>query len=122
MTKEEIGSILKKLRISSGKTQKEIAELLGRKQQIIGHWETGYSQPDANTLFLLCDLYGTTVDHAFGFNKNNRLIDNNLTASKLETIKRIEKMSDNEVNAILAFINSLDNVTAIMSGQSKESE
>ena len=56
MTKTEIGSILKELRVSSGKTQKEVAELLGRKQQIVGHWETGYSQPDANTLFTLCDI------------------------------------------------------------------
>ena len=69
MTKAEIGTILKELRIKSGKTQKEVAEILGRKQQIIGHWETGYSQPDANTLFTLCDIYGTTVDDAFGFNK-----------------------------------------------------
>lgn len=70
MTKEEIGSILKQLRIASGKTQKEVAEMLGRKQQIVGHWETGYSQPDANTLFMLCDIYGTTVDDAFGFKKS----------------------------------------------------
>ena len=69
MTKTEIGSILKELRVSSGKTQKEVAELLGRKQQIVGHWETGYSQPDANTLFTLCDIYGTSVDVAFGFKK-----------------------------------------------------
>lgn len=71
MTKEEIGSILKQLRIASGKTQKEVAEILGRKQQIVGHWETGYSQPDANTLFTLCEIYGTTVDSAFGFKKTN---------------------------------------------------
>lgn len=71
MTKEQIGSILKELRISSGKTQREVAELLGRKQPIVGHWETGYAQPDANTLFTLCDIYGTTVDEAFGFKKED---------------------------------------------------
>lgn len=71
MTKEEIGYVLKQLRISCGMTQKEVAEKIGRKQQIIGHWETGYSQPDANTLFTLCDIYGTSVDEAFGFKKEN---------------------------------------------------
>ena len=70
ITREEIGRVLKNLRLASGKTQKEVAEQLGRKQQIVGHWETGYSQPDANTLFTLCDIYGTTVDEAFGFKKN----------------------------------------------------
>lgn len=71
MTKEDIGLVLKKLRTSRGLTQKEVAEKLGRKQQVVGHWETGYAQPDANTLFTLCDIYGVTVDDAFGFQKNN---------------------------------------------------
>lgn len=71
MTKEDIGLVLKKLRTSRGLTQKEVAEKLGRKQQVVGHWETGYAQPDANTLFTLCGIYGVTVDDAFGFQKNN---------------------------------------------------
>lgn len=74
MTKEQIGSVLKELRLESGKTQKEVAGLLGRKQQIVGHWETGYAQPDANTLFTLCEIYGTTVDAAFGFKKKDIII------------------------------------------------
>ncbi len=69
MTKEEIGAKLRAQRISCGMTQQEVAEKIGRKQPIIGHWETGYSQPDANTLFTLCDIYNTTVDEVFGFSK-----------------------------------------------------
>lgn len=90
MTKEEIGQILKELRLSCGKTQKEVAELLGRKQQIVGHWETGYAQPDANTLFTLCDIYGTTVDAAFGFKKAN------LTISKkdVELLQKYQDLDD----------------------------
>ena len=67
MTKEEIGQILRGLRTSAGMTQKDVAEAIGRKQQVVGHWETGYSQPDANTLFVLCDLYGADINEAFGF-------------------------------------------------------
>lgn len=67
MTRNEISNILKELRISSGFTQKEIAEKLNKKQQTIASWESAQSQPDANTLFILCSLYGTTVDKAFGF-------------------------------------------------------
>ena len=52
-------------------TQQEVANKIGRKQPIIGHWETGYSQPDANTLFTLCDIFGTTVDEVFGFKKKD---------------------------------------------------
>ena len=67
LTKEEIGQILKGLRVRAGMTQKEVAEAIGRKQQVIGHWETGYSQPDANTLFVLCDMYNADINEAFGF-------------------------------------------------------
>lgn len=65
MTKEEIGKILKEARINAGMTQAQVAEILGRRQQIIGHWETGYSQPDANTFFVLCDIYKISIDDAF---------------------------------------------------------
>lgn len=98
MTKEEIGSVLKQLRISSGKTQKEVAEILGRKQQIVGHWETGYSQPDANTLFMLCDIYGTTVDDAFGF-KKPRLSSSDLKF--IEKYRSLDPYGQETVNMIL---------------------
>lgn len=90
MAKEEIGQILKELRLSCGKTQKEVAELLGRKQQIVGHWETGYSQPDANTLFTLCDIYGTTVDAAFGFKKSNM----NISRKDIELLQKYHYLDD----------------------------
>ena len=67
MTKLEIAKILKSCRISAGFTQSEAASKIGRPQQTLASWETGKSQPDANTLFALCDLYGVSVDHAFGY-------------------------------------------------------
>ncbi len=87
MTKEEIGAKLKAKRISCGMTQQEVAEKIGRKQPIVGHWETGYSQPDANTLFLLCDIYGTTVDDVFGFQKNS-----DISISEYDHIKKYRSL------------------------------
>lgn len=66
MTKQEIGRVLRAAREAKEMTQKQVAEMLGRRQQIVGHWETGYAQPDANTLFELCDIYGLSIDEAFG--------------------------------------------------------
>ena len=74
MTKAEIGTILKELRIKSGKTQKEVAEILGRKQQIIGHW----------------DIYGTTVDDAFGFNKKT----DTLSSDDFILLKKYHSLDD----------------------------
>lgn len=66
MTKEEIGAVLKSAKERRGLTQLQVAETLGKRQQTIGNWETGYAQPDANTLFALCDLYNISIDDAFG--------------------------------------------------------
>lgn len=98
MTKEEIGNILKQLRVSSGKTQKEVAKILGRNQQVVGHWETGYSQPDANTLFTLCDIYGTTVDEAFGFKKGGVSI---FDLKFLERYHSLDDIGKTHVNYVL---------------------
>lgn len=70
MTKEEIGRIIKESRISAGLTQFQVAEALGRTQNVISAWEMGRSQPDANTLFELFRVLGRSVDEAFGFQKN----------------------------------------------------
>lgn len=69
MTKLEIAGILKSIRKSTGLTQQQLADRMGKSQQIIGHWETGYSQPDMNTLFELFDMYGVSLDETF-LNRN----------------------------------------------------
>lgn len=72
MTKQEIGAILMGLREKAGKSREEVAELLGKSVKTIGHWETGYAQPDANTLFLLCTIYGADLNEAFGFDDTKK--------------------------------------------------
>lgn len=72
MTKDEIAAVLKKIRLDAGMTQREAATKINRKQQTLASWETGQSQPDANTLFVLCSVYGTTVDRAFGFTDDKK--------------------------------------------------
>ena len=80
MTREEIANVLKSLRINTGLTQAQAAEKIGRKQQTLASWETGQSQPDANTLFLLCNLYNASIDEAFGFKTKRRTITNQESA------------------------------------------
>jgi len=72
-SKQEIAEILKKTRAGAGYTQVTASEAIGRKRQTLSSWETGQSQPDANTLFELFELYGASVDEAFGFKKEETL-------------------------------------------------
>ncbi len=94
MNKKDLGKILKELRIASNLTQKDVAQALGRKQQVIGSWENGISQPDVLSLFELCDLYGTTVDRVFNFtNDYNRLTDLLINKSNKLSIESKEKLN-----------------------------
>lgn len=69
-TKEEIGQVIKESRLAAGLTQTQVAKALNRPQQTIASWESGKSQPDANTLFVLFKVLGRSVDEAFGFSSS----------------------------------------------------
>ena len=108
MTKEEIGLVLKELRVSCNMTQKEVAEKIGRTQQIVGHWETGYAQPDANTLFTLCSIYGVTVDDAFGFQRKE-----SISKEDYERIRKYKLISDYSPDGAVVVDTVLDREYAI---------
>ncbi len=91
MTKAEIAAILKNLRKMSGLTQQQLADLMGRSQQVIGHWETGYSQPDISTLLALFELYDKSIDEAF-LNTEPVSIDKDYQRFKKDVTKQLRLM------------------------------
>ena len=102
MTKDDIAAVLKQLRLKSGYTQREAAELLGKKQQTVASWETGQSQPDANTLFFICSIYGTTVDEAFGFTHDRK----NISSKDIELLEKyhaLDALGQSHVDAVLSW-------------------
>lgn len=105
LSKQEIGAILRRLREQTGYTQKEVAEHFGRNQQIVGHWETGYSQPDAGTLFELCDFYGADISKAFGFNSTQAncspLL---LTPSEEDLLAQYRRLTPSQQSAVLQMV------------------
>lgn len=101
MTKQEIGQILRAAREAKGLTQKQVATEIGRKQQVVGHWETGYAQPDANTLFELCDLYGISVDEAFGKKKEEKKELTKEATALAEAFDRLDAPGKAAVMAVL---------------------
>ena len=117
MTKEEIGLVLKELRVSCNMTQKEVAEKIGRTQQIVGHWETGYAQPDANTLFTLCSIYGVTVDDAFGFQRKE-----SISKEDYERIRKYKLISDYSPDGAVVVDTVLDREYAIAEKLREQSE
>ena len=71
--KSSIGEILKKCRLESGKSVKDISDLLISKgfkasEKTIYSWESGNSQPTPDALLIMCKAYGISDDlSTFGY-------------------------------------------------------
>lgn len=62
----KIGQNIKNIRLSQGKTQKEVAEMGGFRQGIYANWENDRYLPGAESLIKLADCFGCTVDYLLG--------------------------------------------------------
>ena len=57
MSKEYIAAVLKRLRLKSGLTADEVGLMVGKSGKTVNGWENARSQPDAEILLQLCDIY-----------------------------------------------------------------
>lgn len=64
---------LKKLRKEKELTQKEIAPLLGIKQNTYSDWETGKSEPNLENVVKLAEILGITTDFLLGVSDDSKL-------------------------------------------------
>lgn len=108
-TREEIAQKFKSLRRAAGLTQLQVAERLGIKQQTVASWERAQSQPDANTLFTLCSLYGTTVDRAFGFSEES------FNDDEVSIIKKYRSCRPDSREAVRLILNRIATTDALES-------
>lgn len=63
---ESFPSKLKKARTDTGFTQREVEKETGIKQSTIASYEIGRTQPDIETLGILADFYGVSLDWLVG--------------------------------------------------------
>lgn len=57
---------LRKLRISKGISQQQLAEVIGTSQQSINKYENHNVEPDISTLSKLADYFDVTIDYLVG--------------------------------------------------------
>ena len=72
-----IGKNLSELRKNKGLTQLELAEKFNYTDRAVSKWENGETLPDIDTLYVLCEFYGVTLDYLthednFKYIKENR--------------------------------------------------
>lgn len=61
-----LGSNIRRLRISCGMTQGELAQHLCVSIQAVSKWERGYSYPDTSLLLPIAKKFDVTLDELFG--------------------------------------------------------
>jgi transcriptional regulator with XRE-family HTH domain len=112
-SKEEIAKVLKEYRRKSGLSSKDVTEKLSLNgvtvsPKTIYGWESGHSQPDADSLLLLCDIYGITdILFAFGYGKTeSRSIVTN-TPEKSKLLDKVERLDENGCKVVSAYIDGL---------------
>lgn len=66
---------------------------------------------------IISDTLAKLIEETYGYSSQwilsgcgEKLLRNDLTIEKTEIIMRVKKMSDSEVRAVLAFVNSLDSI------------
>lgn len=88
---------LKKLRISHGLSQQQLAEHIGVSQQSINKYENHAIEPDINTLIALADLFGTSVDYLIGHTAIERRIEPvqtcDLNEAEMQLVEHYRKLS-----------------------------
>mgnify|MGYP005880780245 CR=1 FL=1 len=55
-------------RKKNGLTQNQLAEQLGVKTTTVSTWERAASSPDIETLYVICKIFGVSLDDMYGIN------------------------------------------------------
>ena len=91
-------------------TQVEFAKTLGISPNYVYKIVSGKKESISDTLAkLIEERYGYSAYWILTGN-GNKQAENDLTAKKATIIKKIQVMSSSEVNAVLAFINTLESI------------
>ena len=64
-----IGMNIKRLRLSKGLTQEQLAELLTISTAAVSKWEAKNTYPDITMLLPLAEIFGVTVDELLGYDE-----------------------------------------------------
>lgn len=83
MENKQVGSLIKRLRIEKGMTQRQVAETLKVTEQAVSKWERGLGLPDISSLNELCKCLGVNTRDLL----NGRLEENKTGEGKLKNLK-----------------------------------
>ena len=89
--REEISKNLLYYRKKAGLTQKQLAEKIGVKNTAVSNWESGNNSIDIDTLCLVCDVFGVTLNDMYGGYSDRSTV---LSADEMNLISVYRNISD----------------------------
>jgi len=93
----KLGKILKQARVDSGRTQAEIANLLGVTYQNVSSWERGKSKIDIESYVQLCALYGIDTIKPLEESTGSMLIYSLIPTSDTNTVENTLTQDEKEL-------------------------
>lgn len=98
-----LGKNLKRERERRNWSQKYVADKLGITNTVLSNYERDYRDPDTEMLKKLAELYEITSDQLLDIEKGK----NNLSESKMNAIKAIKEMPDDEADYFYGILKRL---------------
>lgn len=88
-----ISEKIKQLRLSTNKTQSDIAKALGITRSSVNAWEMGISIPSTSYIIELSKLFDVSTDCLLGLDKNSTI--------------NVDGLSDDEIAAVVKIVSCL---------------
>lgn len=86
---------IKKIRLEKGIKQGDLAYMLSVKQTTVSGWETGYREPDLESLKRMADIFNCSIDELLG-QKEKPVVKDDRLNRKLELLndENLQRMED----------------------------
>lgn len=86
---------IKKIRLEKGIKQGDLADMLSVKQTTVSGWETGYREPDLESLKRMSDIFNCSIDELLG-QKEKPVVKDDRLNRKLELLndENLRRMED----------------------------
>ena len=104
--REEISKNLLYYRKKAGLTQKQLADKIGVKNTAVSNWESGNNSIDIDTLCLVCEVFGITLNDIYGGYSEKSAV---LSADEMNLIATYREISDQGKQYLLQTLNMVRN-------------
>ena len=98
-----LGQKIRSYRRRDGRTQEELAEVLGVTSQAVSRWEASRGYPDMELIPAIANYFGITIDELFGYeNDRERKIDAIIKRS--EELHQVDQGTDKGVDECISYL------------------